>query len=109
MLRQVTRNPDYPEPTYWWPTAEGGLIHIELQSSDVSNMAIRMAELALASLSNFQQLTKRIVLYAGQEELSMEAGFNGLLSLRYALFDFRDLESAPLPASVDLEYNLLVI
>ena len=121
MLRQVTGNlrltqwlnVELPKvevlrPDLLGATPEGGFIPIELRCSDVSNMAIRMAEYARVILSNFQQLSKQIVLYAGQEKLSMEAGFSGLL-VPVRPGRLPRLESVPLPASVNIEDNLLVI
>ena len=76
-------------------TAEGDLIHIELQSSNASDMAVRMAEYSIAILRKFRKIPKQIVLYAGQRKLRMKSGFSGPdpanpdLSFRYAMVDFR--------------------
>ncbi len=96
-------------------TAEGDLIHIELQSSNASDMAVRMAECSIAILRKFRKIPKQIVLYAGQRKLRMKSGFSGPdpanpdLSFRYAMVDFRNLESEPLLASQHIEDNLLAI
>jgi len=96
-------------------SADGDLIHIELQSWNHRKMAFRMAEYALAIYRQFGRFPKQIVLYVGMSKLRMAASLSGPdpaqpdFSFRYTLIDIRDLEGAPLLASEHIEDNVLAI
>lgn len=96
-------------------TAEGHLIHIELQSSNDGQMALRMAEYALAIYRQFGKFPKQIVLYVGKPRLRMSAFLSGPdpaqpdFAFRYTLLDIRDLDSASLLTSPQIEDNVLAI
>ena len=128
VLRQVTGNlrvtqwlnvelpkVEVPRADLLGATAEGDLIHLELQCSNASNMALRMAEYALAILREFRKIPTQVLLYAGKRKIRMKSGFSGPdrgnpnFFFRYVLVDFRDLESTPLLASALIEDNLLAI
>jgi predicted transposase YdaD len=91
-------------------TTENELVHIELQSTNKSDMAARMAEYALRIYLQVGKYPKQIVLYVGEAAMSMDAviekpGF----SFRYELVDIRDLDADLLLASPRIEDNLLAI
>jgi hypothetical protein len=75
-------------------TTEHKLIHIELQSSNSSEMAARMAEYALRIYPQTKKYPKQIVLYVGEPAMQMEAGIEQPgFSFRYELVDIRDLDA----------------
>ena len=47
-------------------TAEGNLIHVELQSENESTMPLRMAEYCLGVVRLFGKFPRQIVLYVGE-------------------------------------------
>ena len=52
-------------------TADGSLVQIELQSTNDSDMALRMVEYALAIFRQFRQFPHQIVLYVGRAPVAM--------------------------------------
>ena len=96
-------------------TTGDDLVHIELQSSNDPQMALRMAEYSLFICRQFGRLPNQIVLYTGEPRLRMSTGFSGPDSVRpdfvfrYTATDFRDLESKPFLESTRIEDNLLAI
>ncbi len=52
-------------------TADGALVHIELQSTNDPDMALRMAEYSLRIYRQFRRFPKQIVLYVGERKLRM--------------------------------------
>lgn len=58
-------------------TAEGTLVHIELQSTNDRDMALRMAEYALRIYRQFRKLPKQVVLYVGESKLRMQSRLSG--------------------------------
>jgi hypothetical protein len=77
-------------------TADGSLVHIELQSRNDADMALRMAEYALAIYRRFRRFPQQTVLYVGEAGLRMCADLcGGLLSFRFRLLDIRELPGAP--------------
>ncbi len=96
-------------------TASGEFVHIELQSTNDSDMALRMAEYSLGIYRKLRKWPRQIVLYVGQAPLAMapelgraEAGRPGL-TFSYTLVDARNLESGPLLESEHVEDNVLAI
>ncbi|MBV9938314.1 MAG: hypothetical protein JO150_07425 [Acidobacteriaceae bacterium] len=81
MLRQLTGiqvvrwlNAELPEVRARYAdllgvSANGDLIHIELQSSNHKRMALRMAEYMLSIHRQFGRFPKQIVLYVGKPKL----------------------------------------
>jgi hypothetical protein len=96
-------------------TVDGGLIHIELQSSNELDMALRMAEYALRIYRQYQKFPTQIVLYVGENAMRMKHHWlepNPVaprFAFQYALVDIRDLDTAELLASSHIEDNLLAI
>src|SRR5258708_2435951 len=78
-------------------TADGRLIHIELQSTNDPDMALRMAEYALAIFRQFRRWPVQIVLYVGAAPLRMASGIDSdAVSFRYNVVDFQELDAEPL-------------
>lgn len=91
-------------------TAEGVLLHFELQSTNDRDMALRMIEYALLIYRLFRRFPKQIVLYVGDSPLRMDDSWNEAdLAFHYTLVDVRDLDSEALLASPHIEDNLLAI
>jgi len=91
-------------------TAEGELVHVELQSSNDPDMALRMAEYALRIYRQFRVFPRQIVLYVGEAAMRMEAAWRERgLAFEYALVDIRDLDAAELLASSRIEDNVLAV
>jgi len=91
-------------------TAEGVLLHFELQSTNDREMALRMIEYALLIYRLFRRFPKQIVLYVGDAPLRMDDSWNEAdLAFHYTLVDVRDLDSEALLASPHIEDNLLAI
>ena len=96
-------------------TAEGRLLHVELQSTNDPSMAIRMAEYGLRIYREHKQFPKQIVLYVGEAPLRMKASLTEPdevqpdLAFRYSLVDIRALDGAALLASSRIQDNLLAV
>jgi hypothetical protein len=54
-------------------TADGGLVHLELQSGNDPEMPLRMAEYCLGVYRQRRTFPRQILLYVGQAPLSMES------------------------------------
>jgi predicted transposase/invertase (TIGR01784 family) len=90
--------------------ADGTLVHIELQSTNDPDMALRMAEYSLRIYRRFKKFPKQIVLYVGEAKLRMNARLTGPDSaFQYTLIDARELDGAQLLASERIEDNLIAI
>jgi predicted transposase YdaD len=96
-------------------TADGHLIHIELQASNDPLMALRMAEYALRIYRKYGKYPRQIVLYVGAAPLRMADSLmqpnaeNPDLAFKYTLIDIRDLDGGELLASPHIEDNVLAI
>jgi hypothetical protein len=91
-------------------SAEGALVHLELQSSNDSDMPQRMAEYALGVHRLFGKFPRQVVLYVGEPALRMSPGLEGpRFSFSYELIDLRDLEGEPLLASEQVGDNVIAI
>jgi len=53
-------------------TADGSLIHLELQSSNDGAMPLRMAEYSLGIFRLFRQFPRQVLVYVGEIPLRME-------------------------------------
>ena len=86
------------------------LIHIELQSRNDDDMALRMAEYALAIYRKFRKWPIQIVLYVGNERLRMRRTLGGPgWTYRFRIADIREVDSAVLLRSNNLDDNILAI
>jgi predicted transposase YdaD len=91
-------------------THDGHLVHIELQSTNDADMALRMAEYLLAIFRKFRWFPSQLVLYVGEGPLRMEAELRGgSASFRYGMVDVRELDGGPLLASSRLDDNILAL
>ena len=91
-------------------TADQALVHIELQSTNDPEMALRMAEYSLRIYRQFKRFPKQIVLYVGERKLRMNARLSGPdCAFGYTLVDVRELDGAALLASERMEDNFLAI
>jgi len=91
-------------------TNSGQLVHIELQSTNQTHMALRMLEYALAIRRKFHRFPEQIVLYVGNSPLRMNAGLVGPgLAYRCRFVDVREFDSEALLASESLEDNLIAV
>jgi hypothetical protein len=74
-------------------TVAGGLIHVELQSSNDAAMPLRMAEYCLGIFRLFGRFPQQIVLYVGEPQLRMESKLHGPdILFEYRLIDIRTLD-----------------
>src|SRR5579885_3660507 len=55
-------------------TADGELIHLELQSRNDSEMPLRMAEYCLGVYRQYGRFPRQVLLYVGEPAMQMEAG-----------------------------------
>jgi predicted transposase YdaD len=91
-------------------TADGSLIHVELQSSNDPQMPLRMAEYCLRVYRRFGKFPRQIVLYVGEEPLRMEAELRGPDQwFRYQVTDVRDLNGERLLESDAFGDNVIAI
>jgi hypothetical protein len=58
-------------------TADGSLVHVELQSGNEPAMPLRMAEYCLGVFRLFGKFPRQAVLYVGQAQLAMESELRG--------------------------------
>ena len=91
-------------------TAENGLVHIELQSTNDSDMALRMAEYSLAIRRRFGRNPAQLVLYVGEAPMRMNTEFTGPhLSFACEALDVRNLDCENWLSSNLIEDNILAI
>jgi hypothetical protein len=87
-----------------------GLVHIELQSTNDSLMALRMAEYCLRVYRVFRKFPAQILLYVGEDPMTMAAGLSAPdLSFRYKTVDIRDLDGARLLESESVGDNIIAV
>ena len=88
----------------------GAIVHIELQSTNDADMALRMAEYALALYRLYGQFPQQVVLYVGKAPLRMPESIAGpSISFRCRVVDIRQLDGEPLLDSANLEDNLMAV
>jgi len=91
-------------------TADGSLVQLELQSTNDPDMALRMAEYALAVYRQFRQFPQQIVLYVGRAPLAMpELLASHSLAFRFRVVDIRDMDGDALLASPDANENVIAV
>ncbi len=91
-------------------TADDRLIHVELQSTNDPDMALRMAEYSYAIFRQFRRFPEQSVLYVGMAPLRMEsrlAGPHG--AFECPIRDVREFDAEPLLASNSLEDNVIAV
>jgi len=91
-------------------SADGALIHLELQSSNNAEMPLRMAEYALGVYRLFGKFPRQLVLYVGERALRMSPTLSGpSFSFSYELIDLRAMDGEPLLASEQVGDNVIAI
>jgi predicted transposase YdaD len=91
-------------------TRDGTLVQLELQSTNDGDMALRMAEYALAVYRHFRQFPQQIVLYVGKAPLGMAGIFaSHSLEFRFRLVDIRELDGAALLEDESAEANVIAV
>ena len=91
-------------------TADGSLVHVELQSGNDATMPLRMAEYCLAVFRLFGQFPLQVLLYVGEAPLRMESELRGVnVSFRYRTIDIRDLDGDRLLESEEVGDNVIAI
>jgi len=91
-------------------TAEGGLVHLELQSSNDSAMALRMAEYSLGIFRLFGRFPHQVLFYVGEPTLRMESELRGPdVFFRYEAVDVRALDGERLLESSAVGDNVIAI
>ena len=84
-------------------TVAGGLIHVELQSSNDLAMPLRMAEYCLGVFRLFGRFPQQVVLYVGEARLTMQKELRGAdVLFQYRLIDIRELNGDRLLESEDV-------
>jgi geranylgeranyl pyrophosphate synthase len=91
-------------------TADGSLVQLELQSTNDADMALRMAEYALAVYRHFRQFPRQVVLYVGGAPLRMPASIAGhSLAFRCRVVDIRELDGDAWLGSSNVEESLIAV
>ena len=91
-------------------TADGAIAQLELQSSNDSEMPLRMAEYYLGVYRQFERFPQQTVLYVGEAALRMLSQLEGpRFSFSYELVDIRDLDSERLLNSQHVGDNVIGI
>lgn len=72
---------------------DGNLVHIELQSRNEKDFALRMAEYAFGIRRKYGHLPHQVALYVGEAPLRMKDRIEGPdVSVRFHLVDIRNLD-----------------
>src|SRR6202167_5574345 len=88
-------------------TADGRLVHVELQGGNEATMALRMAEYCLGVLRLFGKFPRPVVLYVGEAPLGMDSELRGPdVSFRYRMIDIRELDGDRLLESEETGDNI---
>jgi len=91
-------------------SAEGDLVHIELQSTNDSTMPLRMAEYCLGVLRQFGQFPRQVLLYVGEAPLKMAGELRAPdVWFRYRAIDIRDLDGDRLLESDQVGDNVIAV
>jgi hypothetical protein len=91
-------------------TADGSLVHLELQSRNDPIMPLRMAEYCLGVLRLFGRFPNQVLLYVGEAPLRMDKELRGPnVQFQYGLVDIRGLDGDRLLDSADVGDNIIAI
>lgn len=91
-------------------TADGTIVQVELQSTNDADMAIRMAEYALAIYRQFRQFPRQIVLYVGRAPLAMAGTLEGhSMAFGFRMVDIRELDGTPLLESGNADESVIAV
>ncbi len=90
--------------------SDTSILHIEFQSRNDPDMALRMAEYMLAVYRQYREFPKQVVLYVGHAGLNMPPLLAGRkFSFEFDILDVRDLDGEMLMASADVGDNVLAV
>jgi hypothetical protein len=91
-------------------TKAGELIHLELQSGNAKEMAIRMLEYGLAALRKYHSFPMQVCLYVGEKPARMKTELRSPhLQYSYRLVDVRDLDGERLLKSGRVDDNIIAL
>jgi predicted transposase YdaD len=91
-------------------TVDGGLVHVELQSSNDAAMPLRMAEYCLGVYRLFGRFPRHVVLYVGEQQLGMASKLSGPdVLFQYRVIDIRTLNGDRLLESEEVGDNVIAI
>src|SRR6516162_2855683 len=91
-------------------TKAGELVHIELQSGNSKNMAIRMLEYGLATLRKHHRYPTQVCLYVGEKPARMKTELHSPhLKYSFRLVDVRDLDGERLLKSGKVDDNIIAL
>jgi hypothetical protein len=91
-------------------TKAGELAHIELQSGNTKDMAIRMLEYGLAALRKYHCYPTQVCLYVGEKPARMKTELCGPhLEYSYRLVDVRELDGKRLLKSHTVDDNIVAL
>lgn len=86
------------------------LVHLELQSTNDPDMALRMAEYCLATYRLYRRFSRQLVLYVGDAPMRMKAELKGPNQwFRCEMVDIRDLDGEELIESASIGDNVIAI
>jgi predicted transposase YdaD len=89
---------------------DGNLVHIELQSKNEKDLPWRMAEYLFGIGRQYGRLPRQIVLYVGEAPMRMKDRVESPdVSVRFHIFDIRDLDGERLLASTNMGDNVLAL
>jgi hypothetical protein len=89
---------------------DGRLIHIELQSTNETGMALRMLEYCAAVCRQFGRFPAQIVLYVGEASMRMPGTLKGPgLAFDCKMVDIRELDGERLLQSDRIEDNVIAV
>jgi hypothetical protein len=90
--------------------ADGHLLHIELQSTNDTNMALRMMEYCAAVFRQFGRFPEQVVLYVGEKPLRMSGTLSSAhFSFECRIVDIRELDAEQLLASDRIGDNVIAV
>jgi hypothetical protein len=89
---------------------DGNLVHIELQSRNEKDFALRMAEYLFGIGRQYGKLPRQVALYVGEAPLRMKDRVEGAdVSVRFHLADIRHLDGEELLASSNIGDNVVAV
>ena len=88
----------------------GDLVHIELQSRNETDFAMRMGEYLFAIGREYGRLPRQVALYVGEARLRMKDRIEGPAAfVRFDLVDIREMDGEQLLASANVGDNVLAL
>ncbi|MBF0345567.1 MAG: hypothetical protein HQL06_15235 [Nitrospirae bacterium] len=101
---------EYRQPDLLMELPDNSLLHVELQSSNDSNMEWRMHDYFCMIYHQYKKVPKQLLLYVGDKELRMGKGIElECLQFKYRSMDIREINCVELMDSGELGDVLLSI